>query len=317
MANVANAFLTTLTEAQKAKAQMAFNDEERLKWFFVPQARKGLPMGEMNEAQVTVALELLRTGLSSKGYDKAATIRALEPVLRDLENGNPIRNSGNYYFSIFGTPAADGTWGWRYEGHHCSQNWTVVGGKAISSSPQFFGSNPAEVLDGPLKGLRALKVEEDLARELVLSLDKTQQGKAIVSAIAPSDIITSNKRQVAILEDNGIAYSALTPTQQGMLLTLIEEYANSLVPELAHERMDKVRQAGLPDVKFAWMGSLQKRQGHYYRIQGKTFLIEFDDTQNDANHIHTVWRDFKGDFGIDLLALHYAEYPHGIAPAGH
>jgi hypothetical protein len=314
MADAARAFLATLDAGQKAKAALPFNSEERFNWHFIPKERKGLPLKEMNPTQQKAALELLHAGLSEKGYSKAETIRRLELVLRELEHDTRgVRDPEKYYFTVFGEPSESGTWGWRYEGHHCAQNWTLVNGRAIASSPQFFGSNPAEVRDGPMKGTRVLAAEEDLARTLVKSLNESQRAEGVLSDKAPSDIITGAQRQAAIQEDKGIAYSKLTKEQQGMLLAVIEEYINAQPRDLARGRLEKVRAAGLDGIKFAWMGSLERGQGHYYRVQGSTFLIEYDNTQNNANHVHAVWRDFKGDFGMDLLAAHYQESPHHTA----
>ncbi|HLJ55513.1 MAG TPA: DUF3500 domain-containing protein, partial [Chthonomonadaceae bacterium] len=191
--------------------------------------------------------------------------------------------------------------------------WTAVKGKVVASSPQFLGSNPAEVRSGPQTGTRVLKVEEDLGRALVKSLTAEQRAEAVLSETAPSDIVTAASRKAAILEDKGVAYSKLDREQQGLLMTLIQEYANVQAEEIARQRLDAIHRAGMESVKFAWMGGLEKGQGHYYRIQSGTFLIEFDCTQDKANHIHSVWRDFKGDFGADLLALHYqtADHDHG------
>ncbi len=253
----------------------------------------------------------MRAGLSEQGYAKAQTIRKLEEVLRELEqNRAPTRDPDLYFFTFFGEPSANGPWGWRYEGHHCSQNWTVVNGKSISSSPQFFGANPAEVHDGPMKGTRVLSAEEDLGRSLVKSLSTAQRTEAVLSASAPGDILTSNQRKAAIQEDKGVAYSQLSKEQQGTLLALIEEYLGAQPRAQALARLDKIRHAGFDQIKFAWMGGLERGEGHYYRVQGSTFLIEYDNTQNNANHIHCVWRDFNGDWGEDLLAEHYQNSPH-------
>jgi hypothetical protein len=215
-----------------------------------------------------------------------------------------------YFFTFFGNPSADESWGWRYEGHHCSQNWTTLNGKLIGSSPQFFGANPAEVRDGPLKGTRVLSAEEDLGRSLAKSLSTAQRTKGIVSASAPSDILTSNQRKAAIQEDKGIAYGEFSKEQQGALLALMEVYLGAQPQAQARERLDKIRRAGFDQIKFGWMGGLERGEGHYYRVQGTTFLIEYDNTQNHANHIHCVWRDFNGDWGEDLLAEHYQNSPH-------
>ena len=263
----------------------------------------------MTPDQQSAALLLLRAGLSEKGFSKAETIRQLETVLRQLE-GHAYRDPDLYYFTIFGDPQAGEPWGWRYEGHHLSQNWTIVGGRAIATSPQFFGANPGEVRTGAMRGARPLAAEEDLARALVRSLDRTQAKAAIVGSVAPRDIISAAVRRAELLEDRGIPFASLHESQANALSALVEEHASSLSPELARERLAKLRDAGMDSIKFAWMGGLEKGQGHYYRIQGPTFLVEYDNTQNEANHIHTVWRDFDGDFGLDLLEDHYRRTNH-------
>jgi len=308
MLDAARAFLATLAPAQKSKAVLPFNSEERFHWFYTPVSRKGIPLKELNTLQQQAALALLRAGLSEKGYTKVELIRKLEEVLRGLDG--PTRDPDLYFFTFFGEPAADSAWGWRYEGHHCSQNWTIVNGKSIGSSPQFFGANPAEVRDGPMKGTRTLSAEEDLARSLVESLSTAQRTEAVLSASAPRDILTSNQRKAAIQEDKGVAYGTLSKDQQGTLLALIEEYLAAQPPAQSRQRLDRIRQVGFDQIKFAWMGGLEKGQGHYYRVQGSTFLIEYDNTQDNANHIHCVWRDFNGDWGEDLLAEHYRNSPH-------
>ena len=311
MLDATRAFLATLDSAQKAKAVLPFNSEERFRWFYTPVSRKGLPLKEMNTSQQRAALSLLHAGLSEKGYTKAETIRKLEDVLREIEQGKgPTRNPDLYFFTFFGEPDAKSAWGWRYEGHHCSQNWTIVNGQSIGSSPQFFGANPAEVREGPMKGTRVLAAEEDLGRSLVKSLTPAQRTEAVINTAAPDDILTSNQRKAAIHEDKGVAYSKLSKDQQGMLMALIEEYLSAQPRAQAIQRLDKIKQAGFDQIKFAWMGGLEKGERHYYRVQGSTFLIEYDNTQNSANHIHCVWRDFNGDWGEDLLAEHYRNSPH-------
>lgn len=311
MLDATRAFLATLDSAQKAKAVLPFNSEERFRWFYTPVSRKGLPLKEMNTSQQRAALSLLHAGLSEKGYTKAETIRKLEDVLREIELGKgPTRDPDLYFFTFFGEPDAKSAWGWRYEGHHCSQNWTIVNGQSIGSSPQFFGANPAEVREGPMKGTRVLAAEEDLGRSLVKSLTPAQRTEAVINTAAPDDILTSNQRKAAIHEDKGVAYSKLSKDQQGMLMALIEEYLSAQPRAQAIQRLDKIKQAGFDQIKFAWMGGLEKGERHYYRVQGSTFLIEYDNTQNSANHIHCVWRDFNGDWGEDLLAEHYRNSPH-------
>jgi len=308
MAQAANAFLAALDSAKRAKAGLPFNSEERLNWYFVPRERQGLPIKQMSSEERRAALALLRSGLSARGFTKVDTILHLEEVLAAIE-GSPNRDPELYYFTVFGKPAEQGAWGWRYEGHHASLNWTVVDGKVVASTPQFLGANPAEVRDGPRKGTRVLAAEEDLGRALVKSLSAEQGAQAVLSKDAPRDILTSNSREAAIQEDKGISYVKLSQEQQGLLLSLIQEYASAQPLAQAQARLARVK-AELPTVKFAWMGGLEKGQGHYYRIQGSTFLIEYDNTQNNANHVHCVWREFKGDWGRDLLAEHYRTAPH-------
>lgn len=325
MTDAAKAFLATLDAGQKQKVVFPFNSDERRTWGFVPSEtlpakhREGLPLKVMSPGQRKAALELLRVSLGQKGNEKATTIRSLENVLLAQEMGKgPLRDPENYFFTVFGEPSESGTWGWRYEGHHCAQNWTVIKGKVQATTPQFFGSNPAEVRteapNGPPKGTRVLAGEEDLGRAVVTSLKEEQKKEAILNPVAPPDIVTRADRQAAIQEDKGIAYSTMTKEQQGALMALIQEYCNAMPKPLADQRLAALRKAGLDSVKFAWMGSVEKNQGHYYRVQGKTFLIEYDNTQNGANHVHSVWRDFKGDFGMDLLAMHYQSF-HRVARA--
>jgi hypothetical protein len=310
MAHAAKAFMATLDPPQLQNVRLPFDSEERFNWHFIPRERKGLPLKEMTERQQSAAIALLKSGLSEKGYAKAETIRSLENVLRAIE-GRDIRDPGLYFFTIFGDPDKP-SWGWRYEGHHISQNWTVVNGKAIATTPAFFGANPAEVRDGPMKGTRALPAEEDLALALFASLDEGERKQALVDEKAPNDILTSNARKAAILDNVGLEGRAMTSAQQSMLMKLIEEHASAQQASLAGGRLAKVHTDGLGTVRFAWMGATKKAPGagYYYRIQGKSFLIEYDNTQNEANHQHVVWRDFAGDFGTDLLAEHYAYYPH-------
>jgi hypothetical protein len=309
MATAARAFVDSLTPDQKKVAQFPFTAEERFVWFYTPVPRQGLTLKAMTEPQRKLAMNLLRAGLSEKGYAKAEIIRSLEDVLVEL-GGNPVqRDRELYYFTIFGDPGPKATWGWRYEGHHLSHNWTVVNGTAMTTTPQFFGANPAEVRQGTRTGLRALAAEEDYGFELVRSFTATQREAAIIDAKSPNDILTTNSKEAAIQADRGLPVSQMTAAQRSVLLALIQEHAGAQTDPVARERLARVKDS-LSAVKFAWMGGTEKGQGHYYRVQGPAFLIEFDNTQNNANHIHQVWRDFKGDWGRDLLAEHYKSAPH-------
>lgn len=310
LATAANAFLGTLDQAQRAKVQLAFDSDERFNWFYIPKDREGLPLKQMSPAQQKAALALVEKGLSQKGFSKAEAIRHLDTVLAEMEKDPVRRDIEKYYLTIFGEPSATGTWGMRWEGHHVSLHWTVVRGTAIATTPQFFGSNPAEVREGPKKGQRALAAEEDLGRALVTALTAAQRTVAVVAPEAPGDILTTNTRKAAIQANTGLAYGDMTAEQRGMLLALITEYADAQPKKLAQERIARLRAAGLDGIKFAWMGGIEKGALHYYRVQGPTFLIEYDCVQNGGNHIHAVWRDFDGDFGLDLLEQHYKKSAH-------
>ena len=312
MASAANKFLESLTPEQRAKASFDLKSEERSNWHFIPKLREGLTIKNMTPEQRKLAHELLRSGLSAPGYGKATNIMGLEPVLKELEGtrGNMVRDSELYYFSIFGKPEAAGTWGWRVEGHHLSANFTVVKGEFFSGTPSFLGTNPAEVRQGPRKGLRVLAEDEDLGRALVKGLTDEQRKIAIFDTTAPKEIVTSNKRKIMPLETTGLAGSKLTKEQAAQLMNLVKAYVNRLRGDLAENDLKKIEKAGWEKVYFAWAGGTEKGEPHYYRVQGPTFLIEYDNTQNDANHIHAVWRDFDNDFGEDLLRKHYQETPH-------
>jgi hypothetical protein len=310
MFKAATAFLDSLSTEQRAKAVFALNDAERENWFFVPLARQGLPFKEMSTTQQALALAFLRTGLSHSGFRRAQEIIALELVLKELEGGAARRDPTLYYVTIFGGPSESKSWGWRFEGHHLSFNFTVVDGHHVAFAPSFIGSNPAEVPIGPRKGERVLAEEDDLGRDFMKSLSPAQQRVARFSDKAPADILTSNKKRVDPLSPEGIAFTALTPPQRDALVALVKLYVGRWRPELAGETFAKISAVGLDKLIFAWAGGLERGDGNYYRIQGPTFLIEFDNVQNRANHIHTVFREFEGDFGRDLLQEHYQQHKH-------
>lgn len=310
MADAANRLLAALTPEQKAKATYEMKSEERFNWDFVPKARAGLTFKEMTPAQRLLGHALLVTGLSHRGYANAVTIMSLDQILYELENQSAQRDPERYYLTFFGQPSPTNAWGWRVEGHHLSVNFTVVGGQEIATSPLFFGSNPAEVRQGPRQGLRVLGREEDLGYELVRSLDDEQKRVAIYTNVAPQEIITGKKRAVSLLSPAGLSATQLKPDQRKLLQQLVSEFAHRLRTELAESDLKRIEAAGWDKVQFAWAGALQAGQGHYYRIQGPTFMVEFDNTQNNANHIHTVWRDLQNDFGGDALRRHYEQTPH-------
>ena len=315
MASAAKQWLGALSAEQRNRAVFAFDSDERLRWHFVPNEmheRKGIQIKEMSEPQRTLAHALLKTGLSARGYMTATSIMALENVLREIEGPQRRfpRDHEAYQFTVFGTPGDKSAWGWRLEGHHISVRFDVVGGQMTSRSPAFFGSNPAEVREGPEKGKRVLGFEEDAGRALLDSLDAEQRKTAIILVEAPTEMVTSNALKVDPLSPIGIKATALTNAQREKLMQLIDVYVGLMTADVAAERMERLRKAGLDDISFAWAGNTERGKKHYYRVQGPTFLIEYDNSQNDGNHIHSVWRDFNGDFGRDLLREHLKAFPH-------
>lgn len=304
MAKALRALSSGLPPDRRAGLHFPFAGDERFEWFFVPRPRHGVPLGDLDAAGLERAHTLLHAGLGDSGYSKVTGIIGLEPVLKELEGGSERRDPRRYYVRIFGEPGGREPWGWSFEGHHVSLNYTLVG-RRLAATPSFLGANPAEVRHGEKKGLRVLGREEDLARALVASLDSEQRAAAVVSEIAPSDIISFNSRRASPLAPAGLAGSRLSGQQLEMLMRLLREYAENMPAPVAEARMASVRAGGAAAVHFAWAGATAPGQGHYYRVQGPGFLVEYDCTQNDANHIHSVWRDFNGDFGVDLLAEHH------------
>ena len=305
MTECAKRLLAALDADQQAKATFPFDTEERMNWHFIPRERKGLPLREMTPYQKHLAGALLAAGLSQTGFIKAVTIMSLEDVLKVIENDSgERRNPEKYYFSVFGTPSDNGTWAYRVEGHHLSQNYTMVNGNVIDA-PSFFGANPAEVRQGPRKGLRTLAREDDLGIELMHTLDELEQKVAIVDPTAYPEILTAASRKAALRgQPSGLSASKMNAMQFDALMTLIEEHARNVPDELAKARLAQMNKAGR-NIYFAWSGGIKAGDPHYYRLQTPDFLIELDDTQDNANHIHSVWRDFRGDFGEDLLQQHY------------
>ena len=309
MAEAASNFLASLDAAARQKAVIDFADStERENWHYVPRERAGLPLKEMDERQRALAHALVATGVSASGYEKVSTIISLEPILAGLEGAGRRfqRDPELYYVSIFGEPGGDAPWGWRFEGHHVSLNHTVVEGRMLGSTPLFFGSNPAEVRHGAQTGLRALREEEDLGRQLLHELDGEQKAAAIVHAEAPSDILTTNAPHVRDeIAPKGLGRADMSAAQCQILDALIEVYVQRLPEAVAEAEWVRLKAADLSAAHFAWAGAEERGGPHYYRVQGPSFLAEYDNTQNDANHIHAVWRDLHNDFGEDMLRRHY------------
>ncbi len=306
MMDRARHFLASLDTDQRERATFAFDDEERLNWHFIPRDREGLPYGEFTPPQRRLADLLLGTALSHDGISKALGIMYLEQILYERE-GRDIRDSDRYYVTVFDEPSDSGPWGWRVEGHHLSLNVTLKDGEVIATSPAFMGSNPAIAGEGKHEGLEVLAAEQTVARELLALFEGPAREKVIFDAEAPPDILTGTDRVAEPGEPLGVAAGDMTEGQAAKFLQLLHVYTGRMRLDLAKEEFGKIEAAGLDNIHFAWAGSAKSGDAHYYRIHGPTFLIEYDNTQNGANHIHSVWRDLSGDFGRDLLAEHYAD----------
>ncbi len=311
MFRAARAFLAALSPTQRAEAQFSFDDAERFTWHFTPIPRRGLPFRGMLPAQQKLAYALLASGYSQTGASKALQIMSLDQVLHEFETVRRfVRDPDLYFVTIFGEPSEEKTWGWRLEGHHVSLSCTLVDGKAIATTPCFLGANPAEVRSGPRAGLRVLADEEDLAREILHSLDAGQLQRARFDLAAPNDIISFNHQRAEHLGNAGIAAADLHNGQRDRLMDLLEVYASAMPEDVASARMKKVGAANRSEIRFAWAGGVERGERHYYRIQSPEILVEYDNTQDGANHIHSVWRDFDGDWGLDLLGHHLTD-AHG------
>lgn len=306
--DAANKFISSLEASQKSKAQFKLDDDERFNWHFVPRKRNGITFHDLNENQRQAAMALLKASLSIQGYRKASGIIELEAILREVEGRNTndnYRDPKNYYFSIFSIPSKEKPWGWRLEGHHISLNFISTSGEIISSTPSFFGANPAIVPRGTEKGKQVLQLEMELGFKLINSLSQNQLAIARFSETAPYDINTGNDRKAKLLTPEGLKYNDMNDLQKQIFLQLLDAYAKNYAFGFSSKLMDKIKKAGIDNLSFAWAGSLKPGAGHYYRIQGPMLLIEYDNTQNNANHIHTVVRDLTNDFAEDILREHY------------
>lgn len=312
MEQTAVALVESLEAAQREKALYEFEAEERKNWHFVPMVRGGLPLREMNDGQKAMVMDLLKTALSEQGQEKVEGIMQLERVLQELENHpyeNDRRNPQLYYLAIFGDPAGAEPWGWRYEGHHLSLNFSSAD-RRLAITPAFMGSNPAIVKTGNYEGTEVLKLEQDLGRDLVHMFSKEQAAKAILPDPAPKDIVTFVQQKVELKEYAGLAVAEFNAEQKAKLETLLGVYLNNMKKDIAREQWENLNESGMDKLYFAWMGGTDPGDPHYYRIHGPTLLIEYDNVQNENNHIHTVWRDLTNDFGEDLLRAHYANHKH-------
>lgn len=308
------AFLERLDSEQREKVTFDFADSERRNWDFVPKQRPGLSWREMNLQQRQAGHKLLVTALSGQGYNKANAIMWLEQQLRRIEsdrpNVNERRDPEKYWFAVFGDPAGDQPWGWRIEGHHLSLNFSSATGRVIATTPAFFGANPAEVREGPRAGLRVLGNEADLAFRLIESCGEQQRQAVIIAEVAPDDILALPDVEINFGQPEGLEVEAMNAYQQSLLRQLLAEIIGNFPGPVAQQTWDEIEEAGFEKIHFAWAGSTTRDAGHYFRIHGPTLVVEYDNTQNNANHAHLVWHSPTNNFGADFLLRHYTESPH-------
>ena len=314
MANRADQFLMSLSGEERALATFDFESDERERFHFVPPEtfeRHGLPLEDMSAEQRNLAHNLLRTGLSQSGYMTATEIIELEEILEALEGGEAFSRDPDLYFvSVFGTPSTDGTWAWRFEGHHLSLHFTIVDGGITVSAPTFLAASPADVTEGPRAGLRPLGALEDAGRALLASLDAAQREVAILDEVAPTNIVRGVELAPDPLTPVGVVGSDLTSAQRDLLMEVVEFYTSVMAEDIAALRRARIEDDGIENITFAWAGGTSYGDVSYFRVQGPSFLIEFDHTQRDPNHIHSGWRDFDGDFGRDVLREHVTQIVH-------
>lgn len=305
MLSAAQAFRQAITAEQLKQCSFAFDDPERVNWHFIPRERKGLPLRDLEGAALKAGHALIRSGLSDAGYDQALNVMSLEEVLYLLEGGErdyrrERRHPGKYYLSVFGEPGPTGTWGWRVEGHHLSLNFTIRDNQVVSSTPEFFGANPGRVDAGPGRAVRVLGREEDLARSILKLCGPDEQKEAWISKVAPDEVPGPGALQPVVGAPQGLLVSRMSDHQKELLRELLDEYLQNVPKDVAEGRRQAINRAGKDQIAFAWWGDAEPNQRHHYRVQGPTFIIEYNNTQNEANHVHSMWRNIDGDFAIPV-----------------
>jgi hypothetical protein len=311
MARAVDDWLATLGPDQRALATFPFDTGERFVWAFTPGQREGLALRDMRPDQREAAMRIVAAAQSERGGREVAGVIALETILgtieRDQGRGNWLRRDPElYWWAVFGDPSGSGPWMWRVGGHHVAIHLTVADGTVVGSTPSFLGANPAVVPGGPTAGTRTLTGEELLARELLVGLSADERAMAVVDPVAPPEILTSNSaRADARSVPRGLRHADMESGSRMAFERLIRHYLGRAADDVARADWERAVADGLADTTFAWAGQAEPGRGHYYAVHGPRLLIEYDNTQNGANHIHAVWRDLVNDWGEDLLAAHY------------
>ena len=303
MATAATKLVEVLPAEFKQKMMFSYDDPERLNWHFIPRDRKGVVLWDLFGEPRQAADQLVKTGLSAAGYAKTLQVRSLEEVLYLFEEGEEEyrrnrRHPHKYHITIFGTPSPTGKWGWRFEGHHLSLNFMIQDGVIVSSTPEFFGANPGLIDGGPKRSLRVLGKREDLARDILKSCTEAQTKQMWIALVAPDDIRGAGEAQPVVTEAVGLRYADMSPEQQTLLRELIAEYVSAMPVQVVRDRMKAIEKSGMDDIRIGWWGESERNQRHHYVVQGESFIIEYNNTQNEANHVHVMWRNISGDFDL-------------------
>lgn len=303
MTAAASGFLNSLDDDARAKATFDYDDPERVNWHFIPKERPGVGLWDLQGEALAAAEKFVSSGLSAAGYEKALQVRSLEEVLYLFEKGDERerrlkRHPHKYFICVFGTPSKTGRWGWRFEGHHISLNYVVDNGTIISSTPEFLGANPGLIDAGPGRSLRVLGLREDIARQILKACPPDKVGQLWLSKTPPGEIRGPGAPQPVIDEAKGLKYSEMTKEQQGLLKKLLAQYLKAAPITVVKKRMQAINESGMDDITFGWWGGSELNEPHHYVVQGKTFVIEYNNTQNKANHVHSFWRNLAGDFAL-------------------
>jgi hypothetical protein len=307
IAEAANRLLGLLDDGQRRQVLIAFESDNRLDWHYIPRSRSGLTLGAMKPDQAQAARALFATVLNEEGLRLLDGVRLVEGVLREQQGS--FRDPGRYYVSLFGSPGRF-PWGWRFEGHHLSLNVALPDAGHVSVTPLFAGAHPATVRDGPNKGFRLLGASEDLARQIMNGLSPSQRRTAIIADRSFGDIVASPQRERDLGAPRGLELAAMDGPSRQRVEALMDRFLDTLAPDLLAAQKRRVMEQGLERFRFAWAGSLMPGQAYYFRVHGPVTLIEHDNTQDGADHVHSVWRDLAADFGHDALGEHYRQQPH-------
>ena len=307
IADAANRFLLSLDDGQRRKTLTAFDSANRLDWHYIPRTRSGLALGEMRADQADAARALFASVLNQRGLELLDGVRLLEGVLREQQGS--FRDPDRYFVSVFGTPGRF-PWGWRFEGHHLSLNVALPAPGHVAVTPFFTGAHPATVRDGPHRGFRLLCASEDLARQIMAGLNDRQREAAMIANRSFGEIVASPQREQDLGNPRGLLLGEMSAAQRTLVEALMDRFLGTLAADLLAQQKQRVLEQGLASFRFAWAGSLTPGEAHYFRVHGPVTLIEHDNTQNGANHVHAVWRDLAADFGHDALADHYRQQKH-------